>query len=55
MKIFKDHAARKIRILKNAKVMSYFVIPACPESFFKKDSRRAPLAGMTTLSFNATG
>ncbi len=25
----------------------FSVIPACPESFFKKDSRRASLAGMT--------
>jgi len=24
-----------------------FIIPACPESFLKKDSRRALLAGMT--------
>ena len=29
----------------------FSVIPACPESFFKKDSRRASLAGMTN-SFN---
>jgi hypothetical protein len=26
------------------------VIPACPESFFKKDSRRALLAGMTRVA-----
>ncbi|HDY72097.1 MAG TPA: hypothetical protein ENH50_10585, partial [Nitrospirae bacterium] len=25
----------------------FTVIPACPESFFKKDSRLASLAGMT--------
>jgi len=26
------------------------VIPACPESYFKNDSRRALLAGMTIFS-----
>ena len=25
-----------------------YVIPACPESAFRKDSRRASLAGMTS-------
>jgi len=27
------------------------VIPACPESFFKKDSRRTSFAGMTNTYF----
>jgi hypothetical protein len=29
----------------------HYVIPACPESFLRKDSRRASLAGMTDLIF----
>jgi hypothetical protein len=29
---------------------AFAVIPACPESFPKKDSRRASLAGMTSCS-----
>jgi len=33
--------------VKKLKTLDQSVIPACPESFFKKDSRRASLAGMT--------
>ncbi len=40
----------KIHININHNAQCHFgtiVIPACPESFFGKDSRRASLAGMT--------